>query len=85
MPYSIAYAPSVAKAIRKLDKSTARRLIHAIGALASNPRPSGCTQLKGGGGEFRIRVGDYRIVYDIQDDELLVLVLKVGHRREVYR
>lgn len=85
MPYSITYAPSAAKAIRKLDRPTARRLLDAIGALANEPRPSGCVQLKGGGGELRIRVGDYRIVYDVQDDELLVLVLRVGHRREVYR
>ncbi len=85
MRYSITYAPSVAKAIRKLDKPTARRLLDAIGALADNPRPSGCIELKGGDGELRVRVGDYRIVYDVQDDELLVLVLKVGHRREVYR
>lgn len=85
MSYAISYVPSAAKAIRKLDQSTARRLLDAIGALASDPRPSGCIQLKGGGGEFRIRVGDYRIVYDVQDDELVVLVLRVGHRREVYR
>lgn len=85
MQYSITYAPSAAKAIRKLDKPTARRLLHAIEGLANNPRPSGCIQLKGGGGEFRIRVGDHRIVYDVQDDQLLVLVVKVGHRREVYR
>ena len=85
MSYAISYVPSAAKAIRKLDKPTARRLLDAIGSLASDPRPSGCVQIKGGGGEFRIRVGDYRIVYDVRDDELVVLVLKVGHRREVYR
>ncbi|MGC5249055.1 type II toxin-antitoxin system RelE family toxin, partial [Gordonia sp. DT219] len=49
-------------------------MLDAIDSLASDPRPSGCIQLKGGGGEFRIRVGDYRIIYDIQDDELVVLV-----------
>lgn len=85
MPYAISYVPSAAKAIRRLDKPTARRLLNAIGALAGNPRPSGCIQLKGGSGEFRIRVGDYRVVYDIQDAELVVLVLRLRHRREVYR
>ncbi|WP_068400769.1 type II toxin-antitoxin system RelE family toxin [Kribbia dieselivorans] len=85
MPYAISYVPSAAKVIRKLDKQMARRLLDAIESLARDPRPSGCIQLKGGDGEFRIRVGDYRIVYDIQDDELVVLVLRVGHRREVYR
>lgn len=85
MPCSISYVPSVAKTIRKLDKLTARRLLEAIDGLAIDPRPPGCIQLKGGGGEFRIRVGNYRVVYDVQDDELVVLVLRVGHRREVYR
>ena len=85
MQYSISYVPSAAKALRKLDKPTARRLLDAIGALALDPRPSGCIQLKGGDGELRIRVGDFRIVYDVQDDELVVLVLRIGHRREVYR
>ena len=85
MPYAISYVPSAAKVIRKLDVPTARRLLGAIGALAGDPRPSGCLQLKGGDGVLRIRVGDYRVVYDVQDDELVVLVLRVGHRREVYR
>ncbi|MCO5324224.1 MAG: type II toxin-antitoxin system RelE/ParE family toxin [Nocardioidaceae bacterium] len=85
MSYEIRYVPSAAKAIRKLDKATARRLINAIGELARDPRPPGCIQLKGGNGELRIRVGNYRVVYDVQDDELLVLVVQVSHRREVYR
>ncbi|QPK83925.1 type II toxin-antitoxin system RelE/ParE family toxin [Corynebacterium qintianiae] len=85
MSYTITYVPSAAKAIRKLDRSTARRLLDAIESLASDPRPPGSIQLKGGSGEFRIRVGDYRVVYDIHHDELVVLVLRVGHRREVYR
>ena len=85
MSYMITYVPSAAKAIRKLDRSTARRLLDAIEWLASDPRPPGSIQLKGGSGEFRIRVGDYRVVYGIHHDELVVLVLRVGHRREVYR
>ena len=85
MPYTITYVPSAAKAIRKLDKPTARRLLDAIEALADDPRPPGCIQLKGGDGELRIRVGDNRIIYDVQDDALVILVLRVGHRREVYR
>ncbi|EEI17486.1 type II toxin-antitoxin system RelE family toxin [Corynebacterium lipophiloflavum] len=85
MSYTITYVPSAAKAIRKLDRSTARRLLDAIESLASDPCPPGSIQLKGGSGEFRIRVGDYRVVYDIHHEELVVLVLRVGHRREVYR
>ena len=85
MAYSISYVPSAAKTLRKLDRPTARRLLEVIGALADDPRPPGCIQLKGGDGELRIRVGDFRIIYDVRDDELIVLVLRVGHRREVYR
>lgn len=85
MPYAISYVPSAAKAIRKLDRPAAHQLLDAIEGLASEPRPPGCIQLKGGGGELRIRVGDYRVIYDVQDDKLVVLVLRVGHRRDVYR
>ncbi|WP_254301477.1 type II toxin-antitoxin system RelE family toxin [Rothia kristinae] len=60
-------------------------MLAAVGSLADEPRPLGYIQLKGGGGAFRIRVGDYRIIYDIYDEELVILVLRVGHRREVYR
>ncbi len=84
MQYEITYAQSALKSLRKLDQSVARRVLTAIDALARNPRPPGCLQLKGGSGEMRIRVGDYRIVYDVNDGEVVVLVLAVGHRREIY-
>lgn len=71
--------------MRKLDRAVARRLVDAIGQLALDPRPPGCLQMKGGDGELRIRVGDYRVVYDVRDDELVILVLRLGHRREIYR
>ena len=77
--------PSAAKALRKLDRPTARRLAASIRALSEEPRPPGCLRLKGGSGELRIRVGDYRVIYEVIDDELIVLVLHLGHRREVYR
>lgn len=85
MQYSIRYVASAAKEIRKLDRPTARRILNAIEKLSTDPLPSGRIQLKDGHGELRIRVGDYRIIYDIQDDELIVLVLRVGHRRGIYR
>lgn len=84
-PYSIAYKPSAAKAFRKIHPNQRSRIKKAIEALATNPHPQGSTQLSGGNGEYRIRVGNYRVVYDIEDDELVILVLRVGHRREVYR
>ena len=57
----------------------------AILALAENPRPPGCLKLSGEESLWRIRVGDYRVVYQVQDAVLLVLVVKLGHRREIYR
>lgn len=84
MSYSISYVPSAAKALRKLDRVTARRLLREIGSLADDPRPPGCIQLKGGDGELRVRVGDYRIIYEVEDQKLIILVLRIGHRREVY-
>ena len=85
MSYGISYVPSVAKALRKLDKQVARRIVRAIGKLADQPRPPGCVQLSDGNGELRIRVGDYRVIYEVIDNELVVLVLRVGHRRQIYR
>ena len=78
--------PAAQKFLRKLrDKSLATRLVVAMRGLAANPRPPGCEKLAGVEDIFRIRVGDYRIIYHIRDEVLLVLVLKIGHRREVYR
>lgn len=85
MQYEITYAHSALKSLRKLDRGTARRILHAIDALTRDPRPPGCKQLKGGAGEMRIRIGDYRVVYDVTDEEVTILALRVGHRREVYR
>ena len=62
-----------------------RRIQAALELLATEPRPPAATQLVGGSGEWRVRTGDYRIVYEIHDGELLVLVLRIGHRRDVYR
>lgn len=82
--YSIIYKPSVRKALSKLDKPTQSRLISAIEVLATNPRPDGVKKLKGHYDHYRIRQGDYRIIYDVNDGILEVLVVKVGHRREIY-
>lgn len=61
------------------------RFFDAIEALEENPRPSGCVKLAGDENLYRIRVGDYRIVYEIRDSVLIVTIIKVRHRREVYR
>jgi len=61
------------------------RIAGAIRALADDPRPPGCKKLAGSSDYFRIRVGDYRVLYEVRDRDILVLVIKIGHRREVYR
>jgi len=73
-----------ARQLRKLDAQVRRRIQAALDLLAEQPRPPSATQLVGGSGEWRVRTGDYRIVYEIEDDRLLVLVLRLGHRREIY-
>lgn len=85
MSYAILYRASVKREMRRLDANVARRLDAAILSLADNPRPSGCVKLSGQAGLWRIRVGDYRVVYEIRDRQLIVMVVSVAHRREVYR
>ena len=85
MSYRIEVVPSAARQLRKLDPPARRRVQAAIELLAEEPRPPAAKMLVGSGGAWRVRVGDYRIIYDIEDDRLLVLVLAAGHRREIYR
>ncbi|MGH3181410.1 MAG: type II toxin-antitoxin system RelE family toxin [Streptosporangiaceae bacterium] len=81
--YRIELRPAAVRALRKLDPSVHRRVQGAIALLAQNPRPPAARALQGRPG-LRIRVGDYRIVYTVTDDILLVVVVTLGHRREVY-
>ena len=84
MAYQVTLAHAVDKAVAKLPKNIRRRVDAAILLLASNPRPFGAIKMAGEEA-YRIRVGDYRIIYTIEDQQLLVLVIDVGHRRDVYR
>jgi mRNA interferase RelE/StbE len=85
MTYTVEVSSSAAKSLAKIDKKTRLRIVGAIELLAVDPRPPGVKLLRGGEqGRWRARVGDYRIVYAIEDDRLIVLVLRVAHRREVY-
>lgn len=84
MKFVVRIAPSAERQLRKFDPQVRRRVQAAIDLLASNPRPPKAVQLVGGCGEWRVRTGDYRIIYEIHDDHLLVLVLCVGHRRDIY-
>ena len=85
MAYRIEYTPVASKFLRGLrDQKLLKRFDAAISELSENPRPAGSTKLTGLP-YWRLRVGDYRIVYRIQDDVLVVLVVEIGHRREIYR
>ncbi|MEA2298870.1 MAG: mRNA interferase RelE/StbE [Solirubrobacteraceae bacterium] len=85
MSYRISLSPAAARQLRKFDPQVRRRIQGVLELLADEPRPPAATRLVGGAGEWRVRTGDYRIIYEIDDRELLVLVLRVGHRRESYR
>lgn len=85
MTYRVTLAPAAARQLRKCDPQIRRRIQAAIELLATDPRPPAATQLLGGAGEWRVRTGDYRIIYEISDNQLLVLVLRVGHRRDMYQ
>jgi mRNA interferase RelE/StbE len=81
--YKISLTKTAQKQLDKLPNSVAMPIIEAIEKLATNPRPSGCKKLKGRDG-YRIRKGDYRIIYDIYDEELVIDVIALGHRKEIY-
>jgi mRNA interferase RelE/StbE len=81
--YRIELRPAASRVLRKLDPAVRPRIQGAIGLLANDPRPPASRPLRGRPG-YRVRVGDYRIIYTVQDDVLLVVVVTLGHRREVY-
>ncbi len=83
MAYRITLKRKAIKALQKIQEPYYSNIKTALYSLANNPRPNGCKKLKGREG-YRIRVGDYRIVYQIFDDMLLVDVVTLGHRKDVY-
>lgn len=84
MSYRVELRPAAVRALKKLDPPIRRRIQGVITLLAEDPRPPAARALRGRPG-LRVRVGDYRIVYTVADDVLLIVVVTVGHRRDVYR
>ena len=82
--YRLLIKPSAGKEIEALPKQDRRRIVAKITSLSRDPRPPGCETLSGHD-QYRLRQGNYRILYEIQDLDLIVVVVKVGHRRDVYR
>ena len=85
MAYAIEFAPSAKRELKKLPREAQLKLNQRIESLSIEPRPRGSKKLKGATELLRIRVGDYRVVYEVRDKILVVLAVRVAHRREVYR
>ena len=85
MKYSVEFKKSAAKTLRKLPQSVQKRIIDKLSEIENSPPPSVETKLNGNIPFHRIRVGDYRIIYEIQNDILVILVVKIGHRKDIYK
>jgi mRNA interferase RelE/StbE len=83
--YQVEVTREALRALSKLDKPIRRRVQSAIDELQADPRPHGAIALQGLSGAYRIRIGEYRVIYTINDDKLVVVVVDLGHRREIYR
>ena len=86
MAYVVEFAPAARRQLKKLDRPVQKRILRRVERLEDQPRPKTAEKLKGTSEPlYRIREGDYRIIYAIKDDRLIVLVVRIGHRSEVYR
>lgn len=83
--YTIIFARSARKELEKLDRAVIARIFPRIEDLGSHPRPTGCTKLRGVAELWRIRIGDYRVVYSIDDANRIVDIIAVRHRRDAYQ
>jgi mRNA interferase RelE/StbE len=85
MAYAIQFKPAALRQLEKLPRDFQKRIASKIQALRHDPFPSGCKKLFGEPDTWRVRVGDYRVIYQVHRSVLLILVINIGHRREVYR
>ena len=83
--YGIEISRTAEKQLRKLPRDDQQRVVNSILALAEAPRPRGSRKLSGYDDVFRIRVGSYRVLYSISGQTLVIIILKIGHRRDIYR
>ena len=83
--YEVYLERSAENDLKRLPTSTFHRIVHQIKTLAENPRPSGCRKITGSKNDWRIRIGDYRVLYEVNDRAKAVRVMRVRHRREAYR
>ena len=85
MAYHVIVQPTPRKALLKLSRKVQRKVVKLLEALADQPRPDGVVKLAGDDNLWRVRIGDYRVVYEIHDARLIVLVLRIAHRKDAYR
>ena len=83
--YELRWKRSALKELQKLPKTTVSKLVALAESLVDDPRPTGCKKLAGTDHTYRVRTGDYRLVYQVHNGQLIIEVVKVGHRKEVYR
>jgi mRNA interferase RelE/StbE len=83
--YRIEWKTSAVKELKNLDRSVVGRIVEAVGSLADEPLPGGCRKLRGSEDTYRVRVGDYRVVYEVLGGARVVKIVRVRHRKDVYR
>ena len=84
-PHTVQLSRKAERSLRSLERTDQQRIRAAIELLSDNPRPPHCIALAGENGVYRVRVGDFRILYEVLDEQLIILVIRIGHRRDVYR
>ena len=85
MKYKVEFKKSAAKALKLIPKSDQKRIARKIDSLAESPQDPNTTKLKGDNPFHKVRIGNYRVIYEIQDDILLILIVKIGRRKDIYR
>jgi len=85
MEYRVEVKEHAIKELAKIKPDAGRKILDSLESLASNPRPRQSIKLKESASSYRLRVGDYRVLYQVDDSEKIVMIFKIGHRREVYR
>jgi mRNA interferase RelE/StbE len=83
--YRIEVSATAERQLKKIRREDKVRILRAVSALASEPRPDGCKKMSGYDDIYRIRIGNYRVIYEIDGKRIIIVILKIGHRREVYR
>ena len=83
--YQVNWRRSTKKDLRRISQVDVVRILNVVETLSDEPRPVGCKKMSGSECAYRLRVGDYRIIYEVYDDTIIIEVIKVGHRRDVYK